>query len=57
MHIKLGLKIQFTKAMQQNEQFFQYLKVIFPKISNAKIKVDIFVGLQICQLSRISRQQ
>ena len=43
LYIKLGLMKQFTKALQQNESCFQYLKVIFPKISEG-----IFVDLQIC---------
>ena len=41
---------QFTNALQQNMQCFQYLKVIFPKISDAKIKEGIFVGFQIRDL-------
>ena len=50
LHIKLGLIRQFNKALQQNKLCFQYLKVIFFKISDAKDKEGIFVGPQICQL-------
>ena len=28
----------------------QYLKLIFPKTSNSKVKENIFLGLQVCQL-------
>ncbi|XP_076037944.1 uncharacterized protein LOC143030832 [Oratosquilla oratoria] len=50
LHIKLGLMKQFTKALQHNKPCFQYLKGIFPKISDAKIKEGIFVGPQIRKL-------
>ena len=40
----------FIKTLQQNKPCFQFLKEIFPKISNAKVKKGIFVGLQIYQI-------
>ena len=47
LHIKLGLMKRFTKVLQENKSCFQYIKVIFPKIKDAKIKEGIFVGFQI----------
>ena len=38
------------KVLQQKKQFFQYFKVIFPKISDAKFKEGIFIGSHIRQL-------
>jgi hypothetical protein len=37
----------FVKAMDKNSAGFIYLKHIFPMISDAKIKEEIFVGPQI----------
>ena len=45
MHNNLGLK-----AMGQNSIGFIYLKNKFPNISDAKIKEEVFVGLQISKL-------
>ena len=42
---------QYTKALNQTKSYFQYLKVIFHKISDAKIKEGLFVGPHICRLS------
>lgn len=47
LHIKLGLIKQFVKALRQDSEAFQYLKIFFPKLSEAKIKAGIFVGPQI----------
>ena len=38
LHIKLCLMKQLNKALQQTKPCFQYLKVIFPKISGAILK-------------------
>ena len=50
LHIKLGLMKQFVKALNVNNPSFLYLKSKFTKLSDAKIKEGIFVGLQIRQL-------
>jgi hypothetical protein len=47
LHIKLGLMKNFVKAMDMNRDDFQYLKLKFPTLSDAKIKEGIFVGPQI----------
>lgn len=42
---------QFAKALPPNKLCLQYLKAtIFPKLSDAKIKDDIFLRPQISQL-------
>ena len=38
---------QFIKVLKQNKQCFLYLKVIFPKTSDAKIEEGMFVGSKI----------
>jgi hypothetical protein len=45
LHSNLGLK-----AMGQNGIGFMYLKYKFPSISDAKIKEEVFVVLQISKL-------
>ena len=44
LHIKLGLMKNFVKALDKNGEAFNYLKALFPKISDAKLKEGIFVG-------------
>ena len=46
LHIKLGLK-NFVKALYKNGAAFQHLSTVFPGLSAAKLKEDIFVGPQI----------
>jgi hypothetical protein len=50
LHIKLGLMKTFVKATDRNLDGFQYLKLKFPILSDAKIKEGIFVGPQITEL-------
>ncbi|GBM35344.1 hypothetical protein AVEN_90666-1 [Araneus ventricosus] len=50
LHIKLGLMKNFLKAMDCGGSGVQYLRLKFPKVSEAKIKEGIFVGPQIRQL-------
>ncbi|GBM87312.1 hypothetical protein AVEN_169948-1 [Araneus ventricosus] len=52
LHIKLGLMKNFVKAMDCGGSGFQYLRLKFPKVSEAKIKEDIFVGPQNRQLMK-----
>ena len=47
LHIKLGLKKNFVKAMDKNGAAFQHLCTVFPGLSAAKLKEGIFVGPQI----------
>lgn len=52
LHIKLGLMKNFVKAMDKNGAGFLYLKSIFPKLTEAKLKEGIFIGPQIRQLMK-----
>ena len=47
MHLKLGLKKNFVKAMNQEEAAFTYLWEKFPRLSEAKLNEGIFTGPQI----------
>jgi hypothetical protein len=47
LHIKLGLMKNFVKAMNKHGKHFEYLREKFPKLSDAKLKEGIFIGLQI----------
>jgi len=47
LHIKLGLAKQFVKALTPESKAFQYMCLMFPNLSKAKLKVGIFVGHQI----------
>ena len=47
LHIKLGLIKQFVKALGHEGEAFQELRLMFPKLSDAKVKAGIFVGPQI----------
>ena len=47
LHIKLGLMKQFVKALDEESAAFQYLRQLFPKLSEAKVKAGVFVGPQI----------
>ena len=49
LHIKLGLVKQFVKALDF-EEVLQEIRSMFPRISDAKIKEGIFVGLQISKM-------
>ena len=46
LHIKLGLIKQFVTALNKESAPFKYLQVLFPKLSEAKVKAGIFVGPQ-----------
>ena len=50
MHIKLGLFKQFVKGLRKDSPAFEFLHQCFPKLSDAKIKEDVFVGPQIRKL-------
>ena len=47
LHIKLGLIIQFVKALDKDGAAFKYLQNLFPKLSEAKVKGGIFIGPQV----------
>ena len=50
LHIKLGLKKNFVKAMGQDGAVFKYICNKFPALSQAKLKEGIFVRPQINKL-------
>ena len=52
LFIKLGLIKIFVKGMNKEGQAFRYLRDKFPKRRDAKVKEGIFVGPQICQLTK-----
>jgi len=47
LHIKLGMAKQFVKALSHTSRAFQHIRSMFPKLSEAKVKAGVFVGLQI----------
>jgi len=47
MHLKLGTMKNSVKAMNQKEAAFTYLRERFPRLSEIKLKVCIFIGPQI----------
>ena len=50
MHLKLGLTKNSVKVMNQEEAAFAYLREKFPRLSEAKLKVGIFIGPQIREI-------
>jgi len=50
LHIKLGLVNKFVKAMNKHDKGFEYLREKFPKLGDGKLKEDIFIGLQTCEI-------
>ena len=45
LHIKLGLIKQFTKALDfDHSEAFHHMRIMFPKLSDAKLKGGIFTG-------------
>ena len=50
LHIKHGLMKNFIKAMDRTGPAFMYLAEKFPRLSVAKVKEGVFVGLQIRKL-------
>ena len=47
LHIKLGLIRQFVTALDKDSAALKYLQVLFPKLSEAKVKAGTFAGPQI----------
>ena len=47
LHIKLGLAKQFIKAFKSDSEAFNHVQAMFPKLSEAKVKGDMFTGSQI----------
>ena len=47
LHIKLGLMKQFVKALDHEGDAFNFLRQMFPNITEAKLKGGVFVGPQI----------
>ena len=50
LHIKLGLVKNFVKAIRTNSDAFSYLKELFPRLSEAKLKEGIFIGPKVRKL-------
>lgn len=50
LHIKLGLMKQFVKALNREQECFQYIVASFPELSAEKVKAGIFTGPQIRKL-------
>ena len=51
LHIKLGLIKQFFTALDKESAAFKHLQVLFPELSEAKVKAGIFVGPQIKKIT------
>ena len=47
LHIKLGLVKQFMKALDHGGAAFQEIRLLFPKLSETKVKGGIFTGPQV----------
>lgn len=45
LHFKLGWFKNFVKSLPKDGDAFRYLKSVFPSLSDAKIKEDVFVGV------------
>lgn len=52
LHIKLGLVKNFVKGLDKEGSALVYLKEIFPKLSQAKIKEGVFIGPDIRKLMK-----
>ena len=52
MHLKLGMLKKVVKAMNQEEVAFTYLWETFPRLSEAKLKEDVYIGPENETLSR-----
>ena len=50
LHIKLGLVKQFVKALDFGGEAFQQIRLLFPKLSDAKAKGGIFTGPDVKKL-------
>jgi hypothetical protein len=57
LHIKLRPRKNFIKAMDKSGAGFMYLKHKCPRLSDAKIKEGIFVGLQIRELIKYEQYE
>ena len=54
LRIKLGTVKNFLEAIMRNGNAFGYLKSKFPKLSEAQIKVGVFIGPSIRELMQDS---
>lgn len=46
LHIQLGLVRQFVKGLGRGGEAFQDIRLLFPKLSEAKVKGGIFTAPQ-----------
>ena len=47
LHINLGLAKPFVKGLDSQSSAFQYIRSMFPKLSDPKLKAGVFTGPQI----------
>ena len=52
LHIKLGFIEQFVKKLNSEGDAFKHIQELFPKLSEAKIKGGVLVGLQVRRLMK-----
>ena len=52
LHIKLGLIKQFVKKLNPKSDAFKHIQELFPKLSESKVKAEIFVGPQVKRLMK-----
>ena len=52
LHIKLGLTKQFVKKLNPEGDAFNHIQELFPKLSEAKMKGGVFVGIQVKRLMK-----
>ncbi|GBP23524.1 hypothetical protein EVAR_12805_1 [Eumeta japonica] len=50
LHIKLGLMKQFVKNLDETSEAFGYLRNFLPKLSEAKVKAEVFISPLIRQV-------
>jgi hypothetical protein len=56
LYIKLGLMKNFVKSTNKTDRGFEYVRSMFPKVSDAKFKEVIFVGPQNSELMQVMRE-
>ena len=56
LHIKFGLAEQFVKALKPTSRAFPRIRQMFPSISEAKVKGDIFVERRMLASEELEEQ-
>ncbi|GFS99536.1 uncharacterized protein TNCV_4534981 [Trichonephila clavipes] len=52
LHIKLEFMKNFVKSINKEREAFQYFRSKFPRLSDSKTRVEIFMGPQICKIMK-----